>query len=212
MDLPKTKEELDALVSNAVAEATKGIRADITNERKLRADAEKQIADAKAAEEAAKSAKERADLEGQGKYDEALKKAEEAYNAKLKELTTQLESANATVRRLTVDGEILKHTANAVDPQDALALIKAGYQFDVAADGSVVVKKADGTPFLDDKGAPAGIEYTVNSFMTAKPHLVKSSANGGSGSQSGAGTVGSTDFTKMTPTERLAYAHEHSGK
>lgn len=212
MDLPKTQEELDALITNAIAEATKGIRADITNERKMRADAEKQIADAKAAEEAAKSAKERADLEGKGKYDEALKKSEEVYNAKLKELTAQLEAANATVRRLTVDGEILKHTANAVDPQDALALIKAGYQFDVATDGSVVVKKADGTPFLDDKGTPAGIEYTVKSFMAAKPHLVKSASNGGSGSQSGAGAAGNVDFAKMTPSERLAYAHEHSGK
>lgn len=191
-----TNEELESKINAAVAQATGGIRSELTEERKAKKELERKLAEKEKIETDETEKREKADLEAKGKYEEALAKTRAAHEKQVAELTDKLAKAEAQIRSHRVDEEILKHSGDAVDPNDALALFKAAYDFDLT-DSSVTVKKRDGTPLLDDKGKPLGIDGAVSQFLASKPHLVKAGGAGGSGSRGGNTTVNRSEIETL---------------
>lgn len=209
MEMPTTQEELDALIERA----TKALKAELLTERGKRQESEakiseinKKLADFEEDHRREKVEKEKRDLEAKGKYDEALKTVEETYKAKLN-------ASEQRIRSLMVDSEIMKYAGRAIRPEQALALIKNDYVFEVT-DSGVQVKTPDGKPLIDDKGNIGGIEMATQKWFDANPHFLKPASDGGSGIASGATSAGSQsrEWEKLNPTERLAYGHSLSEK
>jgi hypothetical protein len=189
VELPKNEEELKA----AIAEASKGLRAELTEERTKRAEFEKQLKaiqtdldKAKAAEASAAADKEKAALEGKGEYDKALKKVEETYTKKFNDLNDAVKARDSKIEELLIDGKILALAENAINPSQAVVLMKATHQF-IVKEGQVIVNTPDGKPMLDDKGQAVTVEGAYSKFMGENLHLVKpGSAVGGPGTHIGA--------------------------
>lgn len=131
------------------------------------------------------------DLEAKGKYEEALQHTEKRYKTELEKLAADREQWQQRYEGLAIDNAVLveaqKH--NALDPQDVLALVR-----------SHVKLGADGVPSFDDGKS---IADGVKAFLDAKPHLVKASSRGGSGTnhQTGAPGVGDKPLSGMSPAE-----------
>jgi len=186
--LPKTEEELKA----AIGDATKGIRAELSEERAKRSEFEKQLKQIQAkldesekAKNEESSAKEKAALEAKGEYDKALAKVTDTYTKKLAEFEGQIKMRDDKISELMIDGKIMSMAENAVNPGQVVTLMKATHKF-VIENGEVVVQSPDGKPMLDDKGKPVTVDGAYETFMGSNPHLVKpGSTTGGSGARNG---------------------------
>lgn len=186
--LPTSEEELQA----SIAEATKGIRAELTTEREKRADTEKLMKETAAALAEIKSEKEKAiedaqkkDLEAKGEYEKALSVHMETYNKKLAELNKALETKDSKIEQLMIDDKILALAGNAIEGKErqVVTLMKTEFKFSVK-DGTVQVNTTDGKPLLDDKGQPQTVEGAYTKFMGENPHLAKpGTTTGGAGTR-----------------------------
>lgn len=195
-----TVEELQA----ALAEAEAKRKEEIDNAKKLRERAQKAeaaLAEANGAKEALEAAKikaeqdaQRANLESKGKYEEALKLANE-------------QAAKAIAER-EAHAKALQDALHQQVGQSALlaALGKAGVQsnlIDQAAKlvaGQVKVELRDGKPVvvaLDDKGQPVdSIDTLAAAFAKSNPHFLPPSG-GGSGGTPGGGATGGVTLAQL---------------
>ena len=128
------------------------------------------------------SAKEQADLEAKkqrGKFDTSLKQTVEKKDAEINSMKSRLQET-------LIDGALTSAASrhNAVDVSQVTTLLKGKTR--LAADGTVEVLDANGTPRYNDSGDLLSVNEMVAEFLTANPHFVKAS-QGGSGSQGNAG-------------------------
>ncbi len=213
--LPTSEEELQA----SIAEATKGLRAELTSEREKRAEFEKQmketaaaLAEIKADKEKALAEAEKKDLEAKGEYEKAQVKFQETYTRKLAEITEQLGAKDAKIEQLMIDDKILALAGNAIEGKErqVVTLMKAEFKFSVK-DGAVQVNTTDGKPLLDDKGQALTVEGAYSKFMGENPHLVKpGTITGGPGMRIGATPlkIGGDDLdTQIEEAQKLGDKH-----
>lgn len=128
------------------------------------------------------SAKEQADLEAQkqrGEFDTILKQTVEKKDAEIHSMKSRLQET-------LIDGALTSAASrhNAVDVSQVTTLLKGKTR--LAADGTVEVLDANGTPRYNDSGDLLSVNEMVAEFLTANPHFVKAS-QGGSGSLGNAG-------------------------
>lgn len=194
--LPANEAELKAAIKVEVDSAISGTLAVLKDERAKSTDLKQQIADTNtkldgltAAATAAQATKDTTALEAKGDYDKALEKQladqKGVYDTKLTELTTAGTSKDETIRKLLIDGEILKMTENAVNPSEVVTLMKSMHKFEVV-DGAVVVKDAAGLQMLDAAGKPETVGGAYEKFMGDRLHLMKPGTTiGGNGTPQG---------------------------
>ena len=126
------------------------------------------------------SAKEQADLEAQkqrGEFDTILKQTVEKKDAEIHSMKSRLQET-------LIDGALTSAASRHNDVSQVTTLLKGKTR--LAADGTVEVLDANGTPRYNDSGDLLSVNEMVAEFLTANPHFVKAS-QGGSGSLGNAG-------------------------
>lgn len=123
------------------------------------------------------SEKAQKDLEAGKQYEEAKK----GYEGKIKTYEEKLAEKDRTLSDMAI-GTALTNAINAQNgyPEEALALLRSSAKI-VEGLVKITMKDANGV----DQILP--VEEGVKRFLTARPHLVKANARGGSGTGSGTG-------------------------
>ncbi len=123
--------------------------------KKLEDDANKVKADA-----------EKAVLEGKGDFDALLEAHTKESQAEIDTLRKVIDERDGAIKELkgtvskhVVDNEILKHAGNAVNAEQVVSLIKAGYTITNEDDGTIKILDASGGPVMDDDGKARNIEH-----------------------------------------------------
>jgi hypothetical protein len=139
------------------------------------------------------------------------------YKDMLKNKEEALKEAQSNIRKLTVDSKIVSVASklNAVDPDDVKTLVLAKVAYD--ENGQPFIKKANGSPRLNDIGENMSIEEFTTSLLAAKPNLVNATGKTGANSAASAGSPGvykdMHDFSKrVTQAEYNAAMKKHGDK
>jgi len=156
-------------------------------------------------EEAAKAQK----LEEKGKYEELMAEHQRRSEMQLNKSNETLSMWKGRYEEQVVDNVLINSSASkAVDPREAVTLLRSNYKFNITDSGDVEIQDRDGTIVLDDNGTPATPAGVMSSFLEKRPHLCKPQG-GGSGSRGG-GSPSKKDQASSDPNltgaQRIAAA------
>lgn len=161
------------------------------------------------------------DAEAVAAFDDKQKSAEESararveaavgpLNQKIKELETSYADALARYHRTLIDAEFgTSKYVNSELVSPVMAKDLFGRHFSVNEQGAIVATDTDGNIVYNEKG-PADFDSALRTLVASSPYkdyVLKGNPASGSGAKTG--NAGShTDWSKLTPAERLAKARE----
>jgi len=147
-------------------------------------------------------------LEDKGDYDKLMEEHRRRSEVQVQKATESINTWKGRYEGQVVDNVLMAAANDAVDPNEAVTLIRSQYKFGVNDTGDVEIIGLDGQVVLDENGTPSSPDKVMQAYLASKPHLCKP-RGGGSGSRGGgapgkAPSKGSEPYN--TGAERIAHA------
>jgi len=124
-------------------------------------------------------------LEEKGQYDKLLEEHIRKSEAQLQQAQETGSKWKQRYEKQVVDNVLISAASDkAINPAEAVTLIRSDYTFNVTDTGDVEIVGSDGKVVFDDSGNHTTPQMTMSEFLASRPHLCKPEG-GGTGSTGG---------------------------